>query len=121
MKKAIVLIITAASIIIACSKNKDATSNGDGGNKLDCSTVSAKTYVTDVSPIIQSKCATDGNCHGSGSINGPGALLTYSSIFNARANIRSAVASGAMPLTGSLTTAQKNSILCWIDSGAPNN
>jgi len=120
MKKAIVLIITAASIIMACSKSKD-TSNNEGGNTLDCSTVGAKTFATDVSPIIQSKCATDGNCHGSGSINGPGALLTYSAIFNARANIRAAVASGEMPLTGSLTTAQKNSILCWIDNGAPNN
>jgi len=26
-----------------------------------------------------------------------------------------------MPKTGSITTAQKNSILCWVDSGAPNN
>jgi hypothetical protein len=121
MKKAIVLIITAASIIIACSKSKDTTSNNENGNTLDCSTVSAKMYMTDVSPIIQSKCATDGNCHGSGSVNGPGALTTYSAIFNARSNIRAAVASGEMPLTGSLTTAQKNSILCWIDSGAPNN
>jgi hypothetical protein len=120
MKKAIALIIIAAAVILACSKSKD-TPNNEGGNTLDCSTVSAKTYTTDVSPIIQSKCATDGNCHGSGSVNGPGALVTYSAIFNARANIRAAVASGEMPLTGSLTTAQKNSILCWIDSGAPNN
>jgi hypothetical protein len=26
-----------------------------------------------------------------------------------------------MPQGSTLTTAQKNSILCWIDSGAPNN
>ena len=120
MKKTIVLIITTASIILACSKSKDAPNN-EGETPLDCSTVTAKTYTTDVSPIIESKCATDGNCHGSGSMNGPGALLTYSAIFNARVNIRAAVASGEMPLTGSLTTAQKNSILCWIDSGALNN
>lgn len=121
MKKTIVLIAIATSLVIACSKSKDATSNNQTGNTLDCSGVTAKTYATDVSPIIQSKCATDGNCHGSGSSNGPGALTTYSAIFNARVSIRSAVASGAMPLTGSLTTAQKNSILCWIDSGAANN
>jgi len=32
--------------------------------------------------------------------------------------IRSAVLSGAMPLGGSLSTAQKNTIACWIDHGA---
>jgi hypothetical protein len=26
-----------------------------------------------------------------------------------------------MPKTGSLTTAQKNAIICWIDNGAANN
>jgi hypothetical protein len=26
-----------------------------------------------------------------------------------------------MPQGPTLTTAQKNSIICWIDSGAPNN
>jgi hypothetical protein len=26
-----------------------------------------------------------------------------------------------MPQGSSLSTSQKNSILCWIDSGAPNN
>src|SRR5689334_15403478 len=92
MKKAILIIISTASIILACSKSKD-TSNNEGGNTLDCSAVAAKTYTTDVSPIIQSTCATDGNCHGSGSMNGPGALLNYSAIFNARVSIRSAIAS----------------------------
>jgi hypothetical protein len=121
MKKTIALLVIATSLVIACSKSKDTTSNTQNGNSLDCSTVTAKSYVTDVSPIIQSKCATDGNCHGTGSVNGPGALTSYSAIFNARANIRTAVASGEMPLTGSITTAQKNSILCWIDSGAANN
>ncbi|MEJ0106233.1 MAG: hypothetical protein WDO19_28400 [Bacteroidota bacterium] len=38
-----------------------------------------------------------------------------------RTAIRAAVASGEMPKTGSITTAQKNSILCWIDAGASNN
>ena len=60
-------------------------------------------------------------CHGIGSLNGPGPLLSYTQIFNARSSIRIAVSNGTMPQTGSLTTAQKNSIICWIDSGAPNN
>jgi len=26
-----------------------------------------------------------------------------------------------MPKTGTLTTLQKNSIICWVDAGGPNN
>jgi hypothetical protein len=48
-------------------------------------------------------------------------LLTYNQIFTARIAIKTAVANGTMPKTGSLTTAQKNSIICWVDAGAPNN
>jgi hypothetical protein len=31
------------------------------------------------------------------------------------------IVSGTMPQNATLTPAQKNSIICWIDSGAPNN
>jgi uncharacterized membrane protein len=120
MKKVSLIITTTIFILTACSKSSD-TNPGGGGTTLDCSTVTAKTFATDVSPVIQTKCATDGTCHGSGSTNGPGPLINYTAIFNARSTIRSAVASGIMPKTGSITTAQKNSILCWIDSGAQNN
>ncbi len=120
MKKKFILIITSISIIVACSKSNDST--GDPGDTpLDCSAVTAKSYAADVSFIIQTKCATDAACHGSGSTNGPGPLLNYTAVFNARTAIRAAVASGEMPKTGSITTAQKNSILCWIDAGASNN
>lgn len=123
MKKVFTVLICSI-IIIACSKSGDNNpggGGGGGGNTLDCTTVTTKAWTADISPIIQSKCATNSNCHGSGSSNGPGELTTYTAIFNARSNIRSAVGSGVMPKEGSITTAQKNSILCWIDSGAPEN
>jgi hypothetical protein len=105
--------------LFACSKTVDTTTNMTSGS-VDCSGA-AKSFSTDVGPIIQSSCATGSSCHGSASNNGPGELLTYSEIFNARAQIRSAVLSGAMPKNGSLTAAQKNSIICWIDNGSSNN
>jgi uncharacterized membrane protein len=110
-----IIILFSSIIITACSKDK-----GGGSIPVDCSTVTNKAFIADVSPIIQSSCAVSG-CHAAGSFNGPGALTGYSEIFNARSNIRSAVASGRMPQSGSLSTAQRNSIICWIDSGAPNN
>ena len=115
-----VLIITI--ILFACSKSVDTTmKNGNNNNgSVDCSSV-AKSFLADVNPIIQSTCATGSSCHGTGSINGPGALLTYSAIANAHADIRSAILSGLMPKNGSLTSTQKNTIICWIDNGALNN
>jgi hypothetical protein len=111
MKKTIIT-GSAFLLFIACSKDSVPFT-------ADCST--AKSFATDVSPIIQSSCAISSGCHATGSSNGPGALTNYSQVFNARSSIRTAVADGTMPQNGSLTTAQKDAILCWIDSGAANN
>jgi hypothetical protein len=128
MKKTLaVLLIMLASItlIISCSKGGGTSmiggggGGGGGGTTLDCSLV-PKSFVTDVNPIVQNFCNTAG-CHDAGSANGPGPLTNFAQVFNARASIRSAIASGLMPQGSSLTIAQKNSFLCWIDSGAPNN
>jgi len=116
----VVLVVT--TVLFACSKSTDTRIQSDGntGGSIDCSAV-PKSFSVDVNPIIQTTCATGSSCHGTGSINGPGALLTYSAIANAHADIRSAILSGLMPKTGSLTNAQKNTIICWIDNGALNN
>lgn len=100
--------------LFSCSKQQDKNTS------VDCSGP-AKSFAIDAQPVIQSTCNDDSGCHGAGSNNGPGALLNYSQVFNARTSIRSAIASGRMPLNGNLTAAQKNAILCWIDNGAPNN
>ncbi|TAL48964.1 MAG: hypothetical protein EPN92_03145 [Chitinophagaceae bacterium] len=125
MKKAIIFPLVGILVITSCSKSGSSYGGsygggGGGGGTTSCTGVPNK-FAADVNPIIQSTCATNSGCHGAGSPNGPGELLTYTQIYNARVNIRSAVSSGTMPKTGSLSTAQKNSIICWIDSGAPNN
>jgi hypothetical protein len=112
--KTSIVVAACVGIFYSCKKSADTTSS------VDCSAI-AKSFTTDVSPIIQNSCATNSGCHGSGSHNGPGELLTYTELFNSRSDIRSAVLTGAMPQTGSLTTAQKTSIICWIDNGALNN
>ncbi|MBS1574135.1 MAG: hypothetical protein JST09_02425, partial [Bacteroidetes bacterium] len=62
MKKNHIIGIAGLFIFYACSKNK-TTVGENPETPLDCSIVTAKTFTTDVSLIIQSKCATDGNCH----------------------------------------------------------
>jgi hypothetical protein len=117
-KKALIAFVIITGLF-ACSKTVDTTTNMTTST-VDCSGA-AKSFSADVSPIIQSSCGTGSSCHGSASNNGPGELLSYSEIFNARAQIQSAILSGAMPKNGSLTIAQKNSIICWIDNGSSNN
>jgi hypothetical protein len=117
-KKLTILTILISFVFISNSCSK--SSGGGGGTSLDCNTVSNKAFAANVSPIIQSTCAITG-CHEAGSINGPGPLTNYTEVFNNRTAIQSAVSAGRMPKTGSLPTSQKNSILCWIEGGAPNN
>ena len=121
MKKAFLIISTGFIILYSCSKDSGGNGGGGGGTTLNCATVTNKAFALDVAPIIASACATNSGCHATGSGNGPGPLTTYSQIFAARSSIRSSVNAGTMPKNSSITTAQKNSILCWIDSGAPNN
>ncbi len=116
IKASTVLVLFTLSIFIFVSCSKD---NDNGGSSLDCSTV-AKSFAADVNPTIQATCNISG-CHATGSTNGPGPLTNYSQVSNASSAIRTAVATGRMPQGSSLSASQKNSILCWIDSGAPNN
>lgn len=125
MQKILVAIIIVVYLLSSCSKNNSSgdtggsTGGGGGTTTIDCASV-AKTFSADVNPIIQSFCNISG-CHNSGSFNGPGPLTNYTQVFNARTSVRSAIFTGLMPQNTALTTSQKNSILCWIDSGAPNN
>lgn len=124
MKKITVAVVSMI-VIISCTKNSSGvTSNnnnsgGTTGYTPSC-TGTAKSFSADVLPIFQNVCSAAG-CHNSGSTNGPGPLTNYSQISAAKSNIRSAVLSGLMPKNSTLTSAQKDNIICWIDSGAPNN
>lgn len=117
------LLIVSLFTIIACSKDSSGgggNGGGGGGATVDCNTVTNKSFAADVNPIIQSTCNQAG-CHASGSTNGPGALTNHTQVAASASAVRSAIVSGNMPRNTTLSTAQKNSIICWIDSGAPNN
>lgn len=114
MKKILPISVLLAAALYSCSKSETTTPE-----PANCTT--EKSYATDVAPIIASSCANGSGCHGTGSSNGPGPLLTYSQVFAARNAIRSSVASGSMPKGSALTSTDKNAILCWIDNGATNN
>jgi hypothetical protein len=119
MRMALVIIfmlIFSVELVISCNKNG---SGNTGNTNIDCSGV-PKSFAGNVSPIVQSFCNQTA-CHEAGSTNGVGPLTNYTEVFNNRVAIRAAIGAGTMPQNTTLSEAQKNSIICWIDSGAPNN
>lgn len=120
MIKKLIFTITSASIIFfisGCSKG-NGVSNPPPADP--CAGLSFK-FSADVQLIINTSCATSPSCHAAGSNNPGGPLTDYNLIFAKRSSIKFQVENGLMPKGGSLTADQKNKIICWINSGAPNN
>jgi hypothetical protein len=116
MKKFFVLLVVSVVVAVSCTNDKkDETTD----QTAECGTITT-TFSANVSPLIASSCAKSG-CHAAGSSNGPGALTTYTQIYNNRVAIRSAVAGGSMPQDATFNATQKATITCWIDGGAANN
>jgi hypothetical protein len=103
MKKLVVVMLISIGVWTGCSKNSTTASYTPS-----CSGA-VKSYKTDVAPIIQTYC---GNCHSYG---------TYTKLYASRSSVRSMIVSGQMPQGSSLSTAQKDAIVCWMDNGAANN
>jgi predicted small secreted protein len=116
------LIILSVLFFSACSKSNTTTgSGGTGGTKtFSCTGISPK-FSTDVQPILTTVCSINSNCHAAGSTNSGGPFTSYTEVNARRSNIRAAILSGSMPQSGSISQAQINAFICWIDGGAPND
>jgi hypothetical protein len=114
--------ITIVSFV-ACSKGGNTNPGGGGGGSTRTFTCGATTpkFAADVQPILTTVCSINSNCHAAGSTNSGGPFTSYAEVFAKRSNIRAAILAGTMPQTGSISQAQINAFICWIDSGAPNN
>jgi len=98
------VVLFCSLVVIGCKKSSTSPEYTP-----DCSGA-AKSYSSDVQPVIQASCT---GCHKNYS--------SYAGISGDKAAIRSSIVSGSMPQGGSMTAAQKNSVVCWIDNGTPNN
>jgi hypothetical protein len=117
------LICFTVLVFTACSKSDTTTAGGGTGSgtkTFSCVGISPK-FSTDVQPILSSVCSINSSCHASGSTNSGGTLTTYAEVNAKKSNIKAAILAGTMPQTGSISQAQINSFICWIESGAPNN
>jgi hypothetical protein len=123
MKKFLIAVITLTLLSVSSCKKSSTSSTNTSTTKTgytpDCSG-STPSFSATVSSLVVSSCGGSG-CHNTGSSKGPGPLTNYTQIKNSASSVRSSVVSGNMPVGSTLTTAQKNTIVCWIDAGTPNN
>ncbi len=127
MKNSAVICLLAAGCVLfalSCKKSSDTTTTGggpgSGGRTFTCTGISPA-FTADIKPILNTVCSINSNCHAAGSTNSGGPFTTYAEVNAKKSNIRANILSGAMPQTGSISQAQVNAFICWIDSGAPNN
>lgn len=120
MKHVFFIILTMGTIVFAACDKKDDTTSGGGNTGISCSGVTA-TYAANASPVIVSKCATNSSCHATGAVNSGGVLTTHAQIAARKDAIKAAIVNGSMPKNGTMTTAEKQAVVCWIDAGAMNN
>ena len=114
------LFITTVFSIAGCRYNKEELLYSGRTTHTNCTTINAK-FVTDVLPLISSKCATPG-CHNAASSAGGAVLVTYSQIVALAAQIKQrSVVEKTMPSNGPLSPAEIAILKCWIDAGAPDN
>lgn len=121
----ILIIGIMITILAACSKKETPPAGGGGAGgggarTFSCAGITPK-FAADVQPIINSLCATNSSCHASGSTNSGGAFTNYTQISGRKSNIRTAILSGIMPQSGTISQSQINSIICWIDNGGLND
>lgn len=70
----------------------------------------AKSYAGNVKAVIQSQCV---GCHSQ--------YANHAAVKSAAASIRSSIVNGSMPKGRTMSESEKNTVICWIDAGAPNN
>ncbi len=104
MKKFLVVAVISIGLWTSCSKI--ATTDP----YVPTCTGTAKSYSKDVAPLIKTSCS---GCHQN--------FSTYSQLSTNRNSVRSMIVSGQMPQGSTLSTTQKDAIVCWIDNGASNN
>jgi hypothetical protein len=105
MKKILGCILLSIVVFTGCKKdNSSPISYTPSCNGTE------KSYKNDVAPVILLACS---GCHKN--------YNSYSQLSASLSSVRSVIVSGTMPKGSSLSTTEKDAIICWIDNGASNN
>lgn len=98
----------AFALMAGCSKKSDTSNTA-------CNP--STSYRSMIAPILAVNCNTSG-CHDNSTIT---ALDNYQTVHDGALQIRTSILAGRMPKNKTLSPADKNAIICWIDNGALNN
>lgn len=120
--------LAGGGALVGCGGGGDGSGPGGGeGNTTTGTSTAGLQYYRDVKPIIDAKC---NSCHGEGGI-GPFPLVTYQDVSSLKGLVKDEVSSRRMPpwppnkscndywADRSLTDEQVDTILKWVDEGAP--
>lgn len=117
MRKIYFLLGGIVLLVLGCTADNAESLSPTG---YDCALTPAS-YVRDIQPIMQNKCATAG-CHAGTSAAGGVILETYNQVKSRTASIQARVVEQkTMPPTGALPAIEIEKLRCWIGNGAPNN
>jgi uncharacterized membrane protein len=107
----ITLFIACSIVILSCKKTPNVAA-------ATCSGLDTK-WSTAVNALVQTKCATSG-CH-DGGVKG-GTYKTLAGIKGNSADALSEIYNKSMPKGSvSISDAERNQIMCWLQDGAPDN
>lgn len=101
-------------LLVAAGCGEDGGSKPNDENPNDDN---PPTYTADIQPILQENC---GCHHPGGPKHGTVPLDTYANVFQRRARVKErAGVEGSMPPTGPLQQGLRQTIIAWVDAGAP--
>lgn len=105
----IIVVASVAAGAVACTK--------EGTVAVTCGST-VPSYSSEVSAVMRQCCTS---CHGSGNARGGVALHSYGTLKQNSSGVRKIFTSSLSHEGVSLTTEQRNTVVCWIDNGMPNN
>ena len=82
---------------------------------------SGVSYLGQIAPIIDAKCAIHSGCHVTGNSEGIPDFTKLANVQSHALEIKSKTQSGEMPREGSISQEQKDLLACWADDGALDN
>ncbi len=106
--KSIIFLFTAV-VLFGCKKSEQPQSATSCDPQIS--------YKNTVKAIFVNNCTASG-CHDGVDL---ASLSDYLVARDASGQIRTAVKNGVMPKNGSLSVANKDAIICWIDNSSKNN
>lgn len=109
MLKKIILAASVLAIAVACTKESTVS--------VTCGS-SVPSYSSEVSVVMRQCCTS---CHGAGNARGGVALHSYGMLKQNSGGVRKIFTSSMAHEGVSISTAQRNTVVCWIDNGMPNN